>query len=47
MSLIDVNEETGTKAVSVLEKECESWVGKILFIKCDVTSNDEFEGAPS
>lgn len=45
MSLIDINEECGTKAVSRLEEECESWIGRILFIKCDVTNEDEFEGA--
>lgn len=43
VSLLDINEETGKKAISELEIKYKSFSNRLLFIKCDVTNKIEFE----
>lgn len=43
MSLLDINEEVGRKAIGQLENEFKAF-GRVLFVKCDVTDKNEFEG---
>ncbi|KAF0748970.1 15-hydroxyprostaglandin dehydrogenase [Aphis craccivora] len=45
VSLLDINEETGNKAISKLEIKYKSSSSRLLFIKCDVTNKIEFEDA--
>ncbi len=40
--ITDINEECGQRAETELQKQCPR--GQILFLKCDVTAQDEFEG---
>jgi len=44
VSLIDINEEIGNNAINVLETKYKSSSSRLLFIKCDVTNEIEFEG---
>lgn len=44
VSLLDINEEVGMKAVGELENEHKAF-GRILFVKCNVTDKNEFEDA--
>ncbi|XP_050428504.1 15-hydroxyprostaglandin dehydrogenase [NAD(+)]-like [Adelges cooleyi] len=44
VSLIDIDEEAGNTAITNLEKKYNA-SGRALFLKCDVTNKDEFEGA--
>lgn len=43
MSLIDINEEVGMKAINQLKNEYKAF-DRVLFVKCDVTDKNEFEG---
>ncbi|XP_025194196.1 15-hydroxyprostaglandin dehydrogenase [NAD(+)]-like isoform X2 [Melanaphis sacchari] len=43
VSLIDINEETGNKAIRELEIKYKSSSSRLLFVKCDVTNKIEFE----
>ncbi|XP_001950981.1 15-hydroxyprostaglandin dehydrogenase [NAD(+)] isoform X1 [Acyrthosiphon pisum] len=43
VSLLDINEEIGNNAISELEIKYESSSSRLLFIKCDVTNEIEFE----
>ncbi|KAE9541057.1 hypothetical protein AGLY_004302 [Aphis glycines] len=45
VSLLDISEETGNKAISELEIKYKSSSSRLLFIKCDVTNKIEFEDA--
>uniref|UniRef100_A0A2S2RAB1 15-hydroxyprostaglandin dehydrogenase [NAD(+)] n=2 Tax=Sipha flava TaxID=143950 RepID=A0A2S2RAB1_9HEMI len=44
VSLLDINEDNGNKAISRLKTKFET-SDKVLFIKCDVTNENEFEDA--
>ncbi|XP_060878027.1 15-hydroxyprostaglandin dehydrogenase [NAD(+)]-like [Metopolophium dirhodum] len=43
VSLLDINEEIGNNAISLLETKYKSSSSRLLFIKCDVTNEIEFE----
>lgn len=43
VSILDINEEIGNKAINQLENKYKE-PGKILFVKCDVTDKNAFEG---
>jgi len=44
VSLLDINEAIGNKAISELEIKYKLSSSRLLFIKCDVTNKIEFEG---
>jgi len=47
VSLLDINEEIGNNAISELQTKYKSSSDRLLFIKCDVTNEIEFEGKNS
>lgn len=44
VSLLDVNDDNGKKAIRQLENDHGAVSSRVLFIKCDVTKKNEFEG---
>lgn len=44
MSILDINEDRGNKAVSQINNKYKVSADRVLFIKCDVTNKNKFEG---
>jgi len=43
VSLLDINEEIGNNAISQLKDKYKVF-DRVVYIKCDVTNKNEFEG---
>lgn len=43
VSLLDIDDSIGNKTISYLDKKYKT-SDRVLFIKCDVTNKDNFEG---